>query len=56
MIMTRTWVSKGRMFIQAMHFGFAFGAVISPLATAPFLISEMDPIDDRNSSPLDPFT
>ena len=55
MIMTRTWGSKGRMYMQALHFGFAFGAVISPLATAPFLVSETEPIDVQNVSYMIPF-
>ncbi|KAK3108871.1 hypothetical protein FSP39_017622 [Pinctada imbricata] len=32
-----TWGDKGRSFMQALHFCFALGGILSPLATAPFL-------------------
>ena len=50
MLLTRTWGSNGRMLLQTIHFGFAFGGIISPLATAPFLAPDIQPITDHNTS------
>ena len=38
------------MFMQALHFGFALGGAISPMAIAPFLIPEREPSEVHNSS------
>ncbi|KAK3109169.1 hypothetical protein FSP39_024591 [Pinctada imbricata] len=43
-LLSRTWGKQGRMFMQALHFGFAFGGSLSPLAIAPFL-SERNSVD-----------
>lgn len=32
-----TWGEEGRAYMQALHFCFAMGGIISPMATAPFL-------------------
>lgn len=32
------WGDKGRSYMQALHFCFAIGGILSPLATAPFLV------------------
>ena len=32
-----TWGDEGRAYMQALHFCFAMGGILSPMATAPFL-------------------
>lgn len=36
----RTWGADCGVYMQAIHFAFAFGGIISPLVTAPFLLPE----------------
>ena len=52
--MVYTWGDKGRSFMQALHFCFALGGILSPLATAPFLApkqTELLPINPREFYP-----
>lgn len=37
------WGDTGRSFMQTLHFCFAFGGILSPLATAPFLAPKREP-------------
>lgn len=37
------WGDTGRSFMQTLHFCFAFGGIMSPLATAPFLAPRREP-------------
>lgn len=39
-LLISTWGQDGRSFLQALHFAFAIGGILSPLATAPFLLEE----------------
>ncbi|XP_033762666.1 sodium-dependent glucose transporter 1A-like [Pecten maximus] len=39
-LLISTWGQDGRSFLQALHFSFAIGGILSPLATAPFLLEE----------------
>lgn len=48
--MVTTWGSEGHSFMQMLHFAFAFGGIISPLVTAPFLLEKMVDINGDNSS------
>ena len=36
--------------MQALHFGHSVGGIVSPLVTAPFLVPEIQPITDQNTS------
>lgn len=38
----RIWGSENESYMQALHFFFAFGGILSPLATAPFLAQKLD--------------
>ncbi|XP_033761422.1 sodium-dependent glucose transporter 1-like [Pecten maximus] len=40
-----TWGREGNSFMQALHFSFAIGGIVSPLATSPFLL---DTPEDSN--------
>ncbi|KAK3108830.1 hypothetical protein FSP39_016710 [Pinctada imbricata] len=51
-LLSRTWGSHGRMIMQALHFGFALGGALSPLALAPFLTTERSEIDPLNLTKL----
>ncbi|KAK6192412.1 hypothetical protein SNE40_003881 [Patella caerulea] len=42
---------EGRPYMQAVHFSFAFGGVISPLVTAPFLVPNTEETPINSSSP-----
>ena len=52
--MLATWSGEGRSFMQALHFAFAIGGILSPLATAPFLLEKLpdDPplLEEKNTS------
>ncbi|XP_050410171.1 sodium-dependent glucose transporter 1B isoform X2 [Patella vulgata] len=41
---------EGRPYMQAVHFSFAFGGVISPLVTAPFLVPNTEERSTNSSS------
>ncbi|XP_055957635.1 sodium-dependent glucose transporter 1A-like [Patella vulgata] len=41
---------EGRPYMQAAHFAFAFGGVISPLVTAPFLVPNTEETSTNSSS------
>ncbi|KAK3108698.1 hypothetical protein FSP39_013567 [Pinctada imbricata] len=49
-LLFRTWGADGKMFIQALHFGFALGGTISPFAIAPFLEQEEEKSSTQNVS------
>ncbi|XP_033761399.1 LOW QUALITY PROTEIN: uncharacterized protein LOC117343177 [Pecten maximus] len=34
------WGDEGRSFMQALHFSFAMGGILAPMATAPFLVDD----------------
>ncbi|OWF41766.1 sodium-dependent glucose transporter 1-like [Mizuhopecten yessoensis] len=36
------WGDEGRSFMQALHFSFAMGGILAPMATAPFLVDDPD--------------
>ncbi|XP_033761652.1 sodium-dependent glucose transporter 1B-like [Pecten maximus] len=40
------WGREGNSFMQALHFSFAFGGILSPLATSPFLLDTPDDSND----------
>ncbi|XP_050409313.1 sodium-dependent glucose transporter 1A-like [Patella vulgata] len=40
---------EGRPYMQAIHFSFAFGGVISPLVTAPFLVPKPEDVSINSS-------
>ncbi|XP_046543216.1 sodium-dependent glucose transporter 1A-like [Haliotis rubra] len=48
--LVRTWGSNGRSAMQTTHFAFAFGGVISPLMTQPFL----SPLRDETNATTAP--
>ncbi|XP_071102724.1 sodium-dependent glucose transporter 1A-like [Haliotis cracherodii] len=49
--LVRTWGSNGRSAMQTAHFAFAFGGVISPLMTKPFLSPLPDVINATTAPP-----
>ncbi|XP_033726395.1 sodium-dependent glucose transporter 1A-like [Pecten maximus] len=44
--MLAVWGEKGHSYVQAMHFSYAFGGIISPVITAQFLAPTQDHHDD----------
>lgn len=40
------WGSEGDSFFSALHFAFAFGGILSPLASAPYLMSFGDEVNN----------
>ncbi|XP_060086072.1 sodium-dependent glucose transporter 1A-like [Ylistrum balloti] len=48
-LLISTWGQDGRSFLQALHFAFAIGGILSPLATAPFLLEERNIRADNSS-------
>ncbi|OWF47704.1 sodium-dependent glucose transporter 1A-like [Mizuhopecten yessoensis] len=48
-LLISTWGQDGRSFLQALHFSFAIGGIVSPLVTAPFLLEERDIRTDNSS-------
>jgi len=40
--MVSIWDAEGQPYMQAMHAMFAFGGIISPLVTEPFLSKKME--------------
>lgn len=50
------WGSEGDSFFSALHFAFAFGGILSPLASAPYLMSFGDEVNntfiDGNNSTM----
>ncbi|XP_025094865.1 major facilitator superfamily domain-containing protein 4A-like isoform X2 [Pomacea canaliculata] len=46
----RIWGQEGRKSMQFMHFSFAFGGVLAPLITEPFLTSNPETDDATNRS------
>jgi FHS family Na+ dependent glucose MFS transporter 1 len=42
------WDEEGRPYMQALHFCFGFGGIISPLVTEPFLAQKECLDVDRN--------
>ncbi|XP_061180631.1 sodium-dependent glucose transporter 1C-like [Saccostrea echinata] len=37
-----TWGNKGDIFFNVLHFSFAFGGILSPLSSAPYVMSQED--------------
>lgn len=55
-LMISLWSKEDQMFMQLLHFCFAFGAITSPLVSAPFLAPKITPNETLESTTFAPFS